>query len=200
MALQFDTAVPSGTPATTCVACKRPIGDSYYTAGKAIVCESCKTRIETAPRSVTTPAHLVRATVYGIGGAIAGAAVFYGVLALIHAQISLVAIAVGYLVGRAMHLGAGGQRGRPFQIIAVVLTYLGIAAGLTAELVKLGGTVTLQTLITLPIIESLGNLPASFLTAIIIAVGLRQAWYMNRDPGRPVFHGPFRVGTGGATA
>jgi hypothetical protein len=32
------------------------------------------------------------------------------------------------------------------------------------------------------------------LTAIIIAVGLRQAWYMNRDPGKPVFHGPFRVG------
>ena len=29
--------------------------------------------------------------------------------------------------------------------------------------------------------------------AWFIAVGLRQAWYMNRDPGRPVFYGPFRV-------
>jgi DNA-directed RNA polymerase subunit RPC12/RpoP len=192
MALQFDTAVPSGTPASTCVACKRPIGDSYYTAGKAIVCESCKTRIETTPRPVTTPAHIVRATVFGIGGAIAGAAVYYGVLALIHLQIGLVAIVVGYLVGRAMQLGAGGQRGRPFQIIALILTYVGIALGLTAELVRLGGTVTLQTVITLPVIESFGDLPASFLTAIIIAVGLRQAWYMNRDPGRPTFQGPFR--------
>jgi hypothetical protein len=193
MALQFDTAVPSGTPASNCVACKRPIGDSYYTAGKAIVCESCKTRIESTPRSVTTPAHLVRATVFGIGGAIAGAAVYYGVLALIHAQIGLVAIAVGWLVGRAMQLGAGGQRGRPFQIIALILTYLGIAVGMTAELVESGGTVTLQTVITLPFVESFGNLGAgSILTAIIIAVGLRQAWYMNRDPGRPVFQGPFR--------
>ncbi|HXB23319.1 MAG TPA: hypothetical protein VNV25_01185 [Gemmatimonadaceae bacterium] len=193
MALQFDTAVPSGTPASNCVACKRPIGDSYYTAGKAIVCESCKTRIENTPRSVTTPAHLVRATVFGIGGAIAGAAVYYGVLALIHIEIGLVAIAVGWLVGRAMQLGAGGQRGRPFQVIALILTYLGIAVGMTAELVRLGGTMTLQTVITLPIIESVGDLPASVLTAIIIAVGLRQAWYMNRDPGRPVFYGPFRV-------
>jgi DNA-directed RNA polymerase subunit RPC12/RpoP len=195
MALQFDTAVPSGTPASNCVACKRPIGDSYYTAGKAIVCESCKTRIETTPRPVTTPAHIVRATVFGIGGAIAGAAVYYAVLALIHVEIGLVAIAVGWLVGRAVQLGASGQRGRPFQIIALILTYLGIAAGMTAELVKFGGTVTFQTVIALPIVASVGDLPASFLTAIIVAVGLRQAWYMNRDPGRPVFQGPFRFST-----
>jgi len=200
MALQFDTAVPSGTPASNCVACKRPIGDSYYTAGKAIVCASCKTRIESMPRAVATPAHIVRATVFGIGGAVAGAAVYYAILALIHLEIGLVAIAVGWLVGRAMQLGSGGQRGRTFQIIALILTYLGIAVGMTAELVKLGGTVTLQTVITLPVIASIGDLPSSILTAIIIAVGLRQAWYMNRDPGRPVFHGPFRVGTGGATA
>jgi len=195
MALQFDTAVPSGTPASNCVACKRPIGDSYYTAGKAIVCESCKTRIETTPRPVTTPAHIVRATVFGIGGAIAGAAVYFGVLALINIEIGLVAIAVGWLVGRAMQLGSGGQRGRPFQIIALILTYLGIALGMTAEVFKYGGTVTPETVISLPIIESVGHLPSSLLSAIIIAVGLRQAWYMNRDPGRPAFQGPFRVST-----
>jgi hypothetical protein len=59
-------------------------------------------------------------------------------------------------------------------------------------LVKLGGTVTFQTVIALPVVASVGDLPASVLTAIIVAVGLRQAWYMNRDPGRPVFQGPFR--------
>jgi len=192
MALQFDTAVPSGTPASNCVSCKRPIGDSYYTAGKAIVCATCKTRIETAPRAGATPAQILRAIVFGAGGAIAGAAVYFGVLALTGYEVGLVAIAVGWLVGRTVHLGAGGQRGRPFQIIALILTYLGIAVGMTAELVKLGGTVTLQTVITLPIIESVGDLPSSILTAIIIAVGLRQAWYMNRDPGRPAFQGPFR--------
>src|SRR5258708_14613048 len=105
MALQFDTAVPSGTPASNCAACKTPLVDTYYTAGKALVCPTCKTRLEDAKPVAPSPATIARATVFGIGGAIAGGILYYAVPALTGYQISIVAIAVGWLVGRAVHLG-----------------------------------------------------------------------------------------------
>jgi hypothetical protein len=197
--LQFDTAAPAGAPATSCAVCKKTVGDAYYTAGKAIVCATCKTQIETAPpRPPATPTQIARSIVFGLGGALLGGAVYYGVAALTHLEIGIVAIAVGYFVGRGVQLGAQGRRGRTFQIIALVLTYVGIALGY-APLVIRGFTSEspVQLIIEvlgLPIVETISSGAGGILTGIIIAVGLRQAWSMNRDPGRPVFHGPFRVG------
>lgn len=188
--LQFDTAAPAGTPSANCAACKRPVGDSYYTAGKAIVCESCKTQIESAPRQRPSPALVARAIVYGLGGALLGAGVYYGVLALLHYQISFVAIAVGFIVGRAVHMGAGGQRGRVYQVISLLLTYLGIALGFTSAVFKSIQSLNAFTVIAFPIETTIHD-P---LMGLIIGIGLWYAWTMNRDPGKPVFQGPFRVG------
>jgi hypothetical protein len=225
--LQFDTTAPAGTPSATCAVCKKPVGDAYYTAGKAIVCGTCKTQIETAPRPRATAPLVMRAIAFGLGGAILGAAVYYGVMAVTGLEIGLVAIVVGYLVGRGVQMGARGRRGRAFQITALVLTYFGIALGYAPAAVKAlqssdhsvlsaaktdtaaTSSATKKPVTTVEFVEALGLLVAGVLalpfvvifgsgaggvlTAIIIAVGLRQAWYMNRDPGKPVFHGPFRV-------
>lgn len=196
--LQFDTAAPAGAPSTSCVVCKKPVGDAYYTAGKAIVCGSCKTQIETSPRPQATGTQMLRSIVFGFGGAILGAVVYCGVAALTGLEIGIVAIAVGYFVGRGVQLGAQGARGRTFQVIALLLTYLGIALGYSPEALKAFGTERpLQLIIevlSLPVLATVGTGAGGILTGIIIAVGLRQAWVMNRDPGRPVFRGPFRVG------
>src|SRR5579862_1574238 len=112
--LQFDTAAPEGAPSTSCALCKKPVGDAYYTAGKAIVCGTCKTEIETAPPSRASAALILRSAIFGLGGAILGAAIYYGVSALTGLEIGIVAIAVGFIVGRAVQLGARGRRGRAF--------------------------------------------------------------------------------------
>jgi hypothetical protein len=195
--LQFDTAAPAGTPSTNCAVCKKPVGESYFTAGKAIVCATCKAQMETAPRPRATPALIVRGAVFGLGGALLGAAVYYGVSALTGLEIGIVAIAVGFIVGRAVQLGARGRRGRAFQITALALTYFGIALSYAPYALKgiqaVSPAVIGGVLIT-PFVVTFAGGAGGILTAIIIAVGLRQAWYMNRDPGKPVFQGPFRLG------
>jgi hypothetical protein len=220
--LQFDTAAPSGTPSTNCAVCKKPVGESYYTAGKAIVCGTCKAQIETAPPQRATAALVVRSAIFGLGGALVGAAVYYGVSALTGLEIGIVAIAVGFIVGRAVQLGARGRRGRAFQITALALTYFGIALSYAPYALKgiqaaksdvvadstaktppaqttfpelvVAVVVLIGGVLALPFLVTFSSGAGGILTAIIIAVGLRQAWYMNRDPGKPVFHGPFRVG------
>jgi hypothetical protein len=126
-------------PTVTCGACKRSVGDAYYSVGQSIFCASCKTGIELQKPVEPTPAVVARAALFGLGGAAAGAALYYVVLAALGHKIALVAFAVAYFVGRSVHLGARGQQGRPFQIVAAVLTFAGIAGGYAPEIVAHGG-------------------------------------------------------------
>jgi hypothetical protein len=247
--LQFDTAVPAGAPPRSCGGCKTPIGETYYTAGKAVVCPTCKQMIENATPGRATAQQIGRAILFGLGGAVIGALIYYGVLAATGYEIGLVAIASAFIVGRAVQRGARGARGRAFQIIAVALSYLAIAVGYAPALFKAaaertkpahgaaatdssahldsasdgtprrdqaptavtepkdeskgGALVSLVTLVGIvlafPVLATFGNMPVSLLTGVIIGVGLRQAWIMNRQADRPVFHGPFRVGATAAT-
>ena len=69
---------------------------------------------------------LWRAALYGGAAAFAGFAIFALVAITTGLQIGLIAILVGYMVGRAVRRGAGGLGGRPQQILAVALTYFSI--------------------------------------------------------------------------
>lgn len=194
MALQFDTA------ATHCAVCKKQVGEVYFVAGKAVVCAACKTRIESARPPRTSPLIVARAALCGVGGAVAGGLLYWLVLATTHAMISFIAIAVAYLVGRAMQFGSRGQRGLPFQIVAVVLTYCGIAFGYAfapREVVLSASSFTLATIELIlagPVIETLAQLPYSLLSGLIVGIGLWYAWVMNRPVRLPVFNGPFKIG------
>ena len=198
--MEFDSAMP--VAAVTCAACKRPVGAEYYSVGKSVVCGACKAATEQSAPAKASPAVLARAALFGLGGAIAGALIYYAVLAAGY-ELAIVAIAVGFFVGRAVQLGSRGQRGRAFQIMAVILTYVGIGAGYAPQAFKHGDFTVINGIIAavaLPIIVVVTGFPRTILTAIIIAVGLWQAWQMNHAPPRPVFHGPFRVGGGAAPA
>jgi hypothetical protein len=134
--LQFESAIEStesGEPAesagerpaqavVTCGACQSAIPDAYFDVNGTTVCGSCHAEIArqaATPRGLGT---LALATVFGIGAAIAGAALYYAVIAITNFEIGLVAIAIGYMVGFAVRKGAGGG-GRRFQIVAILLTY-----------------------------------------------------------------------------
>ncbi len=69
-----------------------------------------------------------RALLYGSGAAVAGCLLFYAVSVLTGFQFGLIAIAVGYLVGKAVRKGSGSLGGRKYQVMAVLLTYISIAS------------------------------------------------------------------------
>ena len=129
--LQFETAIPRDAPpdpqvasqGVTCAACSRSLTDQYYDVNGQSVCESCRDQI--AQHGVTPQGMglFVRAGLFGLGAALAGASLYYAVIAITNFEIGLVAIAIGFMVGYAVRRGAGGRGGRRFQVLALVLTY-----------------------------------------------------------------------------
>ena len=129
--LQFQHAEPiaeatsSAGSAPACVACKQPIGDTYYHAQGQVVCPPCAERIQAGRQAA--PAHsLMRAALYGGAAALGGCMLYALVAIVLHAEIGLIAILVGWMVGKAIRHGSYGRGGRPQQILAVALTYFAI--------------------------------------------------------------------------
>lgn len=201
--LQFDrvsTNAPMGgqsaARAVICKACSKPIASDYFHLNGTIACESCRNAIAAAHATPEGMMPFARAAGLGILAALAGAALYYGVIALANLEIGIIAIAIGYMVGWAVRKGADGRGGLRFQILAVALTYW--AVGLAyAPLILKDSTMALSTqffyVFALPILVITGG-GSGFITAIIIAVGLRQAWRMTAAPTLKI-EGPFRIGS-----
>ena len=263
--LQFDrveTTTPGGAAgaslAVTCAVCGRSVGAEYYHANGKPICDACRHVVTAAAATPRSVGPLLTAGVFGLGAAIAGAAIYYAVIAIANLEIGIVAILIGYMVGWAVRRGAGGRGGRRFQILAVVLTYWAVGLAYTPlafkELSKdrkvrateslksdstapagptigerLGDTTRATTaadsaskavasakamsgrdvavavgglfILTfgLPLLSVFGSMPLGLISALIIFIGLSQAWRMT---GRPALEisGPYRVGSGPAPA
>ena len=129
--LQFQHAEPIAEAsaaegsAAACVVCKQPVGGSYYQAqGQQVVCPLCAERIRAGLQAPGIS--LMRAALYGGGAALAGCALYALVAIVLHAEIGLIAILVGWMVGKAIRHASNGHGGRRQQILAVVLTYFAI--------------------------------------------------------------------------
>lgn len=134
--LDFERAEPSdGGVALTlqCTSCERTIGTSYYEARGRILCPPCKGQLSAA---VEAKGNILKGLVYGGGGAALGALIYFGVAALTGYEIGLIAILVGWLVGRGVAVGSGGVGGRRYQFMAVVLTYLSVSVSYAGLVVK----------------------------------------------------------------
>lgn len=124
--LRFDEPAPGpATPA--CARCQAPITAAYYEVNGHVVCSGCKTALERAPAG-SGASRMLRATAFGLGGAVLGAGIYYAILAATGYEIGLVAILVGWLVGRAVQKGSDGAGGWAYQTLAVGLTYLAIVS------------------------------------------------------------------------
>jgi hypothetical protein len=128
--LDFDAPATPGLGSTTCAACKAPVAGEYWTVGDAVLCGTCKQTIEecqVVPAGIAARAgRLGRATLLGLGGMFAGALVWWAVAKFANIEAGLIAILLGWLVGKAVLRGSGHRGGLRYQILAVVLTYLGI--------------------------------------------------------------------------
>ncbi len=129
--LQFRKAEHKASEAVSsgpsCVICAKRIGDSYFHAQGQVVCPECAAKVQAVQHA--PPAHtLLKSFVYGLGAALAGTAIFSIIWIVTDYQLSLIAILIGYLVGKAVRSASKGLGGRPQQILAVVLTYFSITA------------------------------------------------------------------------
>ncbi|MDB5325147.1 MAG: hypothetical protein JWM57_716 [Phycisphaerales bacterium] len=129
--LQFNTSEPAvnaaGATVATCARCKQPIGDEYYAIGNHPLCAACRDILQPGARG-RRPMRLAKAIGLGTAAALLGAVIWYGVRIIANMEIGLIAILVGFLVGKAVRIGSGNRGGRAYQVIAVLLTYCGIAA------------------------------------------------------------------------
>jgi len=142
-ALQFDHAVTDGLPTTSaygvaviCSACQRAIDTEYFDVNGQVLCDRCRATAESALATPTGVEPFIVASVFGLGAAIAGAIVYYAVIAIANLQIGYVAILIGYMVGYAVRKGARGLGGRRFQMLAVVLTYFAVGLAYTPVVFK----------------------------------------------------------------
>jgi hypothetical protein len=195
--LQFQKAEFQGNR-PPCAACKGAVEGSYYQYAGHVICARCGARVRAGQQEPGT-AHLLRGLTFGAGAAAACSLGYAAITALSHLEIALVAILVGYLVGRAVRIGSYGLGGRRSQVLAVALTYFSITGSYLllalrepgAEIMRNPGGVVMMTGVALA--EPLLGLARGFsgiLGLAIIVFGLMQAWRQTaRDP--RVLTGPF---------
>ena len=100
--------------------------------GVSMICGRCRGQHETALGGAG--AHrFARALLFGVGAAIVGAAIYYAILAVTGYSIGIIAIFVGYLVGRAVNVGSKGKGGRKYQLLAALLTYFAMSSTYLVE-------------------------------------------------------------------
>jgi hypothetical protein len=138
--LQFRRAQPidSAEPpaAKTCAACTQLVAGEHYQVQNQVICASCAAKIRAGQQS-QKPVPLFRAVIYGVGAALAGC-ILYAIPLAMGFQIGIVALVVGYMVGKAIRHASYGTGGRAQQVLAVVLTYLAISASIVPALVFMG--------------------------------------------------------------
>jgi hypothetical protein len=190
--LQFRRAQPIGPDAKTCIVCKQPIAGDYFNANGNTLCPLCAQRIN-AHQQPPPHTSLLRAALYGGAAALAGAAIYAGVAIFLHLEIGIVAILIGYMVGKAVRYATNGKGGKAQQILAVALTYFSITISYEASKIDVGTRVSggpqipsgiaLLTTFALAAAEPFlalfagGRNPISALISLfIIFIGLQQAW------------------------
>jgi hypothetical protein len=137
--LQFDTAVPQVTLGTvmttaggvTCAMCRSAVSTEYFDVNGQSVCASCRAKLAAMADTPRSWGAFVKAGLFGLGAAIAGAILYYAVIAITNFEIGIVAIAIGYMVGWTIRKGTGGRGGRRFQVLALVLTYWAVGLAYT---------------------------------------------------------------------
>src|SRR6201999_3982868 len=129
---QFATAEYAPNASNlSCAACRRPIIGPYYQINGAPACAECAKKIQAqAPQD--SHAAFSRALLFGIGGALLGFALYVFFALATGLVIGWVSLAVGFIVGKAMHLGSRGVGGRRYQLVAVLLTYLPVSLSAVA--------------------------------------------------------------------
>jgi hypothetical protein len=111
--------------------CQRGISTEYFDVNGQSVCASCRTQLAEMAEMPRGWGVFGKAALFGLVAAIAGAILYYAVIAITNFEIGIVAIAIGYMVGWMVRTGAAGRGGLRFQVLALVLTYWAVGLAYT---------------------------------------------------------------------
>jgi hypothetical protein len=200
---QFSTAEYAPQPTLQrCHFCSTPLVSEYYRVRGQTACASCAAAArEGAPGQSNTA--FTRALLFGIVAAAVGLAGYSAFTIATSLYVGYVALGVGYIVAKAMKFGSGGLGGRPYQITAVILTYLAIAlAEIPIILWQLrakvpSGHMLAVAMRLLPVglespVLAMRSPVHGLINAVILFVGLQIAWRGTASTGVAV-EGPFRL-------
>jgi len=135
--LQFDRAdYAANAAALSCVLCKTPVTGEYYQANGQTVCPNCRPQLDTALTGGSKIGRAFRALFAGLGAGIVGFLIYWTIRAMTGRELALVAILVGWMVGKVVRWGSQGRGGLFYQLMAVVLTYISIASNYCPDILK----------------------------------------------------------------
>lgn len=208
--LQFERAeYDTPSAGAQCTGCKNQIHGSYWALHGQTLCNHCKAGVEQAFAPGSAFSEVTKAVLFGLGGGLAGSAVWYIVLRTTNYEVGLIAILVGYLAGMGVNKAIRGRGGRGYQVLAALITYACIcwarvpliADGLMHR--EAGGEpIPGVAAWLISIVFSLGYpFFAGFdpLGWFIAAIGVYEAWRRNRKVNL-TFEGPFLLAPAPAPA
>lgn len=135
--LQFTTHEPVGPEAVdqglSCIGCKQPIVSTYFALGDQVLCSNCRD-VVVAPPKGSGLVRFVKAAAFGTLAGLLGALIWYLIRIVANLEIGLVAILVGFMVGKAVHRASAGKGGIIYQVLAVLITYGCIAANYAPDI------------------------------------------------------------------
>lgn len=220
--LQFERAEFTAPSAgLTCSNCSGSASPEYHEFKGKVFCSTCRSNIEQSLTRMRESGSVPRAILYGLGAAVLGSVIFYAISALTGFQFGLIAVLVGWAVGKAVRKGSGSLGGRKYQVIAVLLTYFSIAStgvppitkylfeqGSKAKAARSANPETVPPKVHMNPVVALALLVAIVfglalaaplftvfqnpLGIIIIGIGLWEAWKFTRAV-KVEFTGPFTV-------
>ena len=197
--LQFERADFGAAPAKTCTGCHQPIAGDYYDVNGQPFCPACRTVLGQAHGAPPGAAAFVRALAVGAAAAAVGSTLYPLIDRLTGYQLGLVAIAVGFLVGRAVRWGTGGRGGLLYQVLAVALTYAAIAFSFLPYVLERmdrvqGRTDVPDLVVLIPFMLAVPiqlGMSSPFLL-VIFGIGLWEAWKFTA-PVKLSVTGPFQA-------
>ena len=132
---------------------------------------------------------LAKSVLFGLVAAIVASFLYAAFTIASRLEFGIVAVAVGYMVGKAMMYGSNDRGGRSFQIAAVILTYFSVSFASVPELLwtlhKRGtdlGQITPRVVFILARYGAISPFMGlthginGFLSLFILFIGLRAAW------------------------
>jgi hypothetical protein len=200
---QFSTAEYAQPTLQRCRLCSTPLTTEYYRVRGQAACASCADAARNQQAGASDSAAFTRALLFGIAAAVVGLAGYSAFTIATHLYVGYVALGVGYIVAKAMKFGSGGLGGRPYQIAAVIFTYLAIAlAEIPIILWQLHtrippGHLFAVAMRLLPVglespILAMRSPVHGLINAVILFVGLQIAW-RGTAATTPAIEGPFRM-------
>jgi len=135
--LQFDKAEPARpSESLLCAGCRKPLVDSFYLAGPQKICVTCRDQVQAQLDGGPKGPRVAKAILIGLFISVVGGSLWAFITSKTEGSFSgLLAILLGYLVGIGVRKGSEGRGGRGFQVLAVLLTYLGLAIGFSGLMI-----------------------------------------------------------------